>query len=58
MSRWRARAHGSARLRGLPRYAFAPRLSFFFAVGSDFFTEIAKLRAGVRTVREELTGAV
>ena len=24
---------------------FAPRLSFFFAVGMDFFTEVAKLRA-------------
>jgi methylmalonyl-CoA mutase len=30
---------------GLDVDAFAPRLSFFFAVGSDFFTEIAKLRA-------------
>jgi methylmalonyl-CoA mutase len=30
---------------GLEVDAFAPRLSFFFAVGSDFFTEIAKLRA-------------
>jgi len=25
--------------------AFAPRLSFFFCIGMDFFTEIAKLRA-------------
>ena len=25
---------------------FAPRLSFFWAIGMDFFTEIAKLRAG------------
>src|SRR5688572_22831678 len=31
--------------RGLAVDAFAPRLSFFFAVGSDFFAEIAKLRA-------------
>jgi methylmalonyl-CoA mutase len=31
--------------RGLEVDAFAPRLSFFFAVGSDFFTEVAKLRA-------------
>jgi methylmalonyl-CoA mutase len=31
--------------RGLDVDAFAPRLSFFFAVGSDFFTEVAKLRA-------------
>jgi methylmalonyl-CoA mutase len=30
---------------GLDVDAFAPRLSFFFAVGSDFFTEVAKLRA-------------
>jgi methylmalonyl-CoA mutase len=30
---------------GLEVDAFAPRLSFFFAVGADFFTEIAKLRA-------------
>ncbi len=35
----------AARARGLDVDAFAPRLSFFFAVGSDFFTEIAKLRA-------------
>jgi methylmalonyl-CoA mutase len=31
--------------RGLDVDAFAPRLSFFFAIGMDFFTEIAKLRA-------------
>ena len=30
---------------GLAVDEFAPRLSFFFAVGSDFFTEVAKLRA-------------
>jgi len=30
---------------GLEVDAFAPRLSFFFAVGADFFTEVAKLRA-------------
>ncbi len=30
---------------GLDIDVFAPRLSFFFAVGMDFFTEIAKLRA-------------
>ncbi|HKO90082.1 MAG TPA: methylmalonyl-CoA mutase [Polyangiaceae bacterium] len=35
----------SAQARGLDVDAFAPRLSFFFAVGSDFFTEVAKLRA-------------
>jgi methylmalonyl-CoA mutase len=31
--------------RGLDVDAFAPRLSFFFAVGMDFFLEVAKLRA-------------
>jgi methylmalonyl-CoA mutase len=35
----------AALAQGLDVDAFAPRLSFFFAVGSDFFTEIAKLRA-------------
>jgi methylmalonyl-CoA mutase len=30
---------------GLPVDAFAPRLSFFFAIGMNFFMEIAKLRA-------------
>src|SRR5688572_14149549 len=35
----------AALARGLSVYEFAPRLSFFFAVGSDFFTEVAKLRA-------------
>jgi methylmalonyl-CoA mutase len=31
--------------RGLTVDAFAPRLSFFFAIGMNFFMEIAKLRA-------------
>ncbi len=31
--------------RGLAIDEFAPRLSFFFAIGMDFFMEIAKLRA-------------
>jgi methylmalonyl-CoA mutase len=31
--------------RGLDVDQFAPRLSFFFGIGMDFFTEIAKLRA-------------
>ncbi|WP_343718462.1 methylmalonyl-CoA mutase [Inquilinus sp.] len=31
--------------RGLDVDAFAGRLSFFFAIGMDFFTEVAKLRA-------------
>ena len=35
----------SAIARGLDVDAFAPRLSFFFAIGMDFFMEVAKLRA-------------
>jgi methylmalonyl-CoA mutase len=31
--------------KGLPVDAFAPRLSFFFAIGMNFFMEAAKLRA-------------
>ena len=31
--------------KGLPIDKFAPRLSFFFAIGMNFFMEIAKLRA-------------
>jgi methylmalonyl-CoA mutase len=31
--------------RGLPIDSFAPRLSFFFGIGMNFFMEIAKLRA-------------
>jgi methylmalonyl-CoA mutase len=31
---------------GLDIDQFAPRLSFFWAIGMDFFTEVAKLRAG------------
>jgi methylmalonyl-CoA mutase len=31
--------------KGLDIDAFAPRLSFFFAIGMDFFMEVAKLRA-------------
>jgi methylmalonyl-CoA mutase len=34
-----------AKNRGLALDVFAPRLSFFFAVGMNFFMEIAKLRA-------------
>jgi len=45
--------------RGLPVDSFAPRLSFFFAVGSDFFTEVAKLRAArllwARLMREHFS---
>ncbi|MFQ5775903.1 MAG: methylmalonyl-CoA mutase [Kiloniellaceae bacterium] len=35
----------AAASRGLDVDAFAPRLSFFFAIGMNFFMEIAKLRA-------------
>jgi methylmalonyl-CoA mutase len=35
----------AARDRGLDVDAFAPRLSFFFAIGMNFFMEVAKLRA-------------
>ena len=35
----------AAMARGLPVDAFAPRLSFFFGIGMNFFMEIAKLRA-------------
>lgn len=35
----------AAKSRGLDVDAFAPRLSFFFCIGMDFFMEIAKLRA-------------
>jgi methylmalonyl-CoA mutase len=34
-----------ARAKGLEVDAFAPRLSFFFGIGMNFFMEIAKLRA-------------
>jgi methylmalonyl-CoA mutase len=35
----------AARAKGLDVDEFAPRLSFFFAIGMNFFMEIAKLRA-------------
>jgi methylmalonyl-CoA mutase len=35
----------TARARGLDIDRFAPRLSFFFAIGMNFFMEVAKLRA-------------
>ena len=35
----------AAKSKGLDVDEFAPRLSFFFAIGTDFFMEIAKLRA-------------
>ncbi|MFO1082007.1 MAG: methylmalonyl-CoA mutase [Reyranellaceae bacterium] len=35
----------AARAKGLDIDAFAPRLSFFFCIGMNFFMEVAKLRA-------------
>ena len=35
---------------GLAVDAFAPRLSFFFGIGMNFFMEVAKLRAGAAPV--------
>ncbi|HYO35973.1 MAG TPA: methylmalonyl-CoA mutase [Geodermatophilus sp.] len=47
---------GAGRAAGLDVDAFAPRLSFFWAIGMNFFMEVAKLRAGrllwARLVRE------
>jgi len=45
----------AARSRGLDVDAFAPRLSFFFGIGMNFFMEIAKLRAA-RVLWAELIG--
>ena len=42
-----------ASARGLDVDVFAPRLSFFFAIGMNFFMEVAKLRAA-RTLWAEL----
>ncbi|MBI2793496.1 MAG: methylmalonyl-CoA mutase [Ignavibacteria bacterium] len=41
--------------RGMDVDAFAPRLSFFFAVGMNFFMEIAKLRAARRLWAEKMS---
>ena len=41
---------------GLPIDAFAPRLSFFFGIGMNFFMEVAKLRAA-RLLWAELIAA-
>jgi methylmalonyl-CoA mutase len=40
---------------GLDVDAFAPRLSFFWGIGKNFFMEVAKLRAG-RTLWSEIVG--
>ena len=42
---------------GLSIDKFAPRLSFFWGIGMNFFMEVAKLRAG-RLLWSELVGAV
>ena len=47
----------TAMARGLDLDSFAPRLSFFFAIGMNFFMEIAKLRAA-RTLWAEIMGAL
>ncbi|AWI08269.1 methylmalonyl-CoA mutase [Ereboglobus luteus] len=39
---------------GIPVDAFAPRLSFFWAIGKNFFMEIAKMRAA-RTLWDRIT---
>lgn len=41
--------------RGIDVDVFAPRLSFFFAVGMNFFMEVAKLRAARRLWAEKMT---
>ncbi len=46
----------AALARGMAVDSFAPRLSFFFAVGMDFFMEIAKLRAARLLWHEIMTG--
>ena len=42
--------------RGLPVDAFAGRLSFFFAIGMNFFMEVAKLRAARMLWHRIMTG--
>ncbi len=46
----------AALAQGLDVDAFAPRLSFFFAIGMNFFMEIAKLRAARLLWAEIMTG--
>ncbi|WP_187336183.1 methylmalonyl-CoA mutase [Novosphingopyxis iocasae] len=41
--------------KGLPVDSFAPRLSFFFGIGMNFFMEVAKLRAA-RTLWHDIMG--
>ncbi len=44
----------TARAAGMDIDAFAPRLSFFFAIGMNFFMEVAKLRAARRLWAEHM----
>jgi methylmalonyl-CoA mutase len=46
----------AARLKGLDVDAFAPRLSFFFGIGMNFFMEVAKLRAARLLWHRIMTG--
>jgi methylmalonyl-CoA mutase len=46
----------AARAKGLEVDAFAPRLSFFFGIGMNFFMEIAKLRAARTLWHRIMTG--
>jgi methylmalonyl-CoA mutase len=46
----------AAMARGMDVDAFAPRLSFFFAIGMNFFMEAAKLRAARLLWHEIMTG--
>ena len=45
-----------ARAKGLDVDAFAPRLSFFFGIGMNFFMEVAKLRAARLLWHRIMTG--
>ncbi|MGB3722442.1 MAG: methylmalonyl-CoA mutase [Pacificimonas sp.] len=45
----------AAKATGLDIDAFAPRLSFFFAIGMNFFMEIAKLRAARKLWHDKMT---
>jgi len=47
---------GAALARGMAVDAFAPRLSFFFAIGMNFFMEAAKLRAARLLWHRVMTG--
>jgi methylmalonyl-CoA mutase len=46
----------AARAKGLEVDAFAPRLSFFFGIGMNFFMEVAKLRAARTLWHRIMTG--